>query len=74
MEDGTLSSRGAKTAFAAMWEGGCAAAEVVSKLGLAQVSDEPRLSAWVNDALRANPKAAADLKAGHERAVGSLVG
>jgi aspartyl-tRNA(Asn)/glutamyl-tRNA(Gln) amidotransferase subunit B len=74
VEDGTLSSKGAKAAFAAMWERGCAAAEAVSKLGLAQVSDEPRLSAWVAAALRANPKAVADLKAGHARAVGALVG
>ncbi len=74
VEDGTLSSKGAKAAFVAMWEGGGSVAEVVLKLGLAQVSDELQLSVWVNDVLRVNPKAAADLKAGHERAVGSLVG
>ena len=74
VSDGTLSSKGAKAAFAAMWEGGCAAAEVVARLGLAQVSDEAQVSAWVKTALAANAKAAADLKAGNERAVGSLVG
>jgi aspartyl-tRNA(Asn)/glutamyl-tRNA(Gln) amidotransferase subunit B len=74
VSDGTLSSKGAKAAFAAMWEGGGTAAQTVAKLGLAQVSDEAPLRSWVEQALRANPKAAADLKAGNERAVGSLVG
>jgi aspartyl-tRNA(Asn)/glutamyl-tRNA(Gln) amidotransferase subunit B len=74
VEDGTLSSKGAKAAFAAMWGEGCAAAEAVSKLGLAQVSDEAQLAAWVSEALAANPKAAADLKSGTERAVGAIVG
>jgi aspartyl-tRNA(Asn)/glutamyl-tRNA(Gln) amidotransferase subunit B len=74
VEDGTLSSNGAKAAFAAMWEGGGPAAETVAKLGLAQVSDEPQLSAWVKQALAANPKAAADLKSGNERAMGAIVG
>jgi aspartyl-tRNA(Asn)/glutamyl-tRNA(Gln) amidotransferase subunit B len=72
--DGTLSSKGAKAAFAAMWEGGCGAAEVVAQLGLAQVSDEAQLAAWVKAALAANAQAAADLKSGQERAVGALVG
>lgn len=74
VEDGTLSSKGAKAAFAAMWEGGGAAAETVSRLGLAQVSDEAQVAAWVAAALAANGKAAADLKAGNVRAIGSLVG
>jgi aspartyl-tRNA(Asn)/glutamyl-tRNA(Gln) amidotransferase subunit B len=74
VEDGTLSSKGAKAAFAAMWSEGCPAGEAVLKLGLAQVSDEARLAVWVGEALAANPKAVADLKAGNERAVGSIVG
>ena len=72
--DGALSSRGAKTAFAAMWEGGGAAAEVVAALGLAQVSDDGQLRAWVAAALAANPQALADLKAGRSQALGALVG
>jgi len=72
--DGALSSRGAKTAFTAMWEGGGGAAEVVAALGLAQVSDEGQLRAWVAAALVANPQALADLKAGRTQALGALVG
>ncbi|MCX5797157.1 MAG: Asp-tRNA(Asn)/Glu-tRNA(Gln) amidotransferase subunit GatB [Elusimicrobia bacterium] len=74
VEDGTLSSKGAKAAFAALWEGGGSAAEVVAKLGLAQVSDEAAVAAWVQSALAANAKAAADLRAGNARAAGALVG
>jgi aspartyl-tRNA(Asn)/glutamyl-tRNA(Gln) amidotransferase subunit B len=74
VEDGTLSSKGAKAAFAAMWEGGGGAAEAVSRLGLAQVSDEARVAVWVAAALAANAQAAAGLKAGNARAIGSLVG
>ena len=74
VQDGTLSSKGAKAAFAAMWDRGCAAAEVVSELGLAQVSDETQVAAWVSEALAANAKAAADLKTGNERAMGAIVG
>ena len=74
VEDGTLSSKGAKAAFAALWDGGGTAAETVARLGLAQVSDEAQVRSWVEAALCANPKAAADLRSGNERAVGSLVG
>ncbi|MDD5628699.1 MAG: Asp-tRNA(Asn)/Glu-tRNA(Gln) amidotransferase subunit GatB [Elusimicrobia bacterium] len=72
--DGTLSSKGAKAVFAALWEEGGTAAEAVARLGLAQVSDEAAVGAWVREALAANPKAAADLKAGRARAAGALVG
>jgi len=72
--DGTLSSKGAKAAFAALWQTGGACAAVVQKLGLAQVSDEGQLRAWVREALAANPRAAADLKSGKERALGAIVG
>jgi len=72
--DGTLSSKGAKAAFVALWDGGGSAAEAVARLGLAQVSDESRLGAWVAEALRANPKAVADLKAGNARAAGAIMG
>ncbi|MBI5241128.1 MAG: Asp-tRNA(Asn)/Glu-tRNA(Gln) amidotransferase subunit GatB [Elusimicrobia bacterium] len=74
VEGGTLSSKGAKAAFAALWEKGGSAAETVARLGLAQVSDEAQVAAWVAAALAANAKAAADLKAGNDRAIGSLVG
>ena len=74
VQDGTLSSKGAKAAFAAMWEGGDSAATCVARLGLAQVSDEAQLRAWVKEALSVHFQAALDAKAGKERALGALVG
>ncbi len=74
VQDGTLSSKGAKAAFAALWAGGDSPAVLVQKLGLAQVSDEGPLRAWVQEALSTNAQAAADAKAGKQRAVGALVG
>ncbi|MFA6316357.1 MAG: Asp-tRNA(Asn)/Glu-tRNA(Gln) amidotransferase subunit GatB [Elusimicrobiota bacterium] len=74
MHKGTLSSKLAKEVFAKAWETGRPPEALVSELGLAQVSDEGQIREWVKSALEANPKAAADLKGGNERAIGALVG
>ncbi|HAM35362.1 MAG TPA: Asp-tRNA(Asn)/Glu-tRNA(Gln) amidotransferase GatCAB subunit B [Elusimicrobia bacterium] len=71
---GKLSSKGAKAAFCALWESGGSTAEVVERLGLAQVSDEARVRVWVQEALAANPRAVADYRSGEERALGAIVG
>jgi aspartyl-tRNA(Asn)/glutamyl-tRNA(Gln) amidotransferase subunit B len=47
---------------------------LVAERGLAQVSDEGAVRDWVKQALAANPKAVEDLKAGKDRAIGSIVG
>jgi aspartyl-tRNA(Asn)/glutamyl-tRNA(Gln) amidotransferase subunit B len=47
---------------------------LVSELGLAQVSDKDALVALVRQAIAANPKAVADLKAGKGKAAGAIVG
>ncbi|HVC08557.1 MAG TPA: Asp-tRNA(Asn)/Glu-tRNA(Gln) amidotransferase subunit GatB [Elusimicrobiota bacterium] len=71
---GEISSKIAKELFARMWESGRAPDELIKELGLAQVSDEGQIKAWVKEALAANPKAAEDLRGGKERAAGSIVG
>ncbi|MDD5657838.1 MAG: Asp-tRNA(Asn)/Glu-tRNA(Gln) amidotransferase subunit GatB [Elusimicrobia bacterium] len=71
---GILSSKGAKAAFSALWDRGGRASDAVRELDLAQVSDEAQVAAWVRQALADNARAAADLAAGHERALGALVG
>jgi len=71
---GALSSKLAKDVFAKMWETGRPAADIVKESGLAIVSDEKQLAAWIDAALSENPKAAADIKAGKERAAGAIVG
>ncbi len=74
LEKGTISSKLAKDLLSKMWETGKPAAVLVSELGLAQVSDDGQVRDWVRQALAANPQAAADLKGGKDRAIGSIVG
>jgi len=71
---GIISSKAAKEIFSKMWETGKDAQPLMDEMGLAQVSDEGQIKAWVQEALAANPKAAEDLRGGKERAAGSIVG
>ncbi|MDQ6900596.1 MAG: Asp-tRNA(Asn)/Glu-tRNA(Gln) amidotransferase GatCAB subunit B, partial [Candidatus Dormibacteraeota bacterium] len=48
--------------------------EVVQALGLAQVSDEAALAGVIDEVIAAQPKAAADFRAGKQQAVGALLG
>ncbi|MBI5210703.1 MAG: Asp-tRNA(Asn)/Glu-tRNA(Gln) amidotransferase subunit GatB [Elusimicrobia bacterium] len=74
IQNGTLSTRLAKEAFARTWESGKGPDELVAELALGQISDEGQLRDWVRSALGANPKAVEDLKAGKDRAIGRIVG
>ena len=75
VDDGTISNNAAKTdVFDAMMENGEMPAKIVKEKGLAQVSDTSAIEAMCQAAIDANPQAAADLKAGKDRALGSLVG
>ena len=74
VKSGKLSTKGAKEVFTAMWETGERPLVLIERLGMAQVSDENQVRAWVRQALAANPQAAADLKGGKDRAIGSIVG
>jgi aspartyl-tRNA(Asn)/glutamyl-tRNA(Gln) amidotransferase subunit B len=47
---------------------------VIEAHGMKQVSDSSQLEAWVEAALAEEPQAAADFRAGNERAIGRLVG
>ena len=49
------------------------AGELVAERGYAQVSDESELEAIVREVIAANPKAAADYKAGKTQALGALM-
>ncbi|OGR42988.1 MAG: glutaminyl-tRNA synthase (glutamine-hydrolyzing) subunit B [Elusimicrobia bacterium GWA2_61_42] len=71
---GKVSASAAKTLFARAWETGRDPQALLEELGLAQVSDPAQLEAWAREAIAARPKAAQDLKAGNERALGPLVG
>jgi aspartyl-tRNA(Asn)/glutamyl-tRNA(Gln) amidotransferase subunit B len=47
---------------------------LATERGLVQVRDEGQLDAWVDEAIKAQPQAAADFTAGKDAAVGRLVG
>ncbi|MDE2312728.1 MAG: Asp-tRNA(Asn)/Glu-tRNA(Gln) amidotransferase subunit GatB, partial [Elusimicrobia bacterium] len=79
--EGKISSKIAKEVFARLWDGKMAGLDAeggimaaIEKQGLAQVSDEGQIKAWIQEALAGNPKAAEDLRGGKERAAGSIVG
>ncbi len=74
VEAGEVSGSTARELLAEAFESGASPAALVAERGLAQVSDAAQMDAWVDDALRQLPKAAADFQAGAERALGPLVG
>jgi aspartyl-tRNA(Asn)/glutamyl-tRNA(Gln) amidotransferase subunit B len=74
IEDGTISSKIAKTVFKEMVETGKEPKQIVEEKGLVQISDEGALRQIVIDVIAANPQAVADFKAGHDRAVAFFVG
>ena len=72
--DGTVSVKGAKQAFDAMWAGEGGADEVIDRRGLRQISDSGELEKRVDEVLAANAKQVQDYRAGKEKAFNSLVG
>jgi aspartyl-tRNA(Asn)/glutamyl-tRNA(Gln) amidotransferase subunit B len=74
IENGTISSKIAKTVFKELIEKGGSAEQVVKEKGLVQISDEGALLKIVSEILDANPQSIEDFKNGKSKAVGFLVG
>jgi aspartyl-tRNA(Asn)/glutamyl-tRNA(Gln) amidotransferase subunit B len=74
IEQGTISSKIAKTVFKAMLESGKLPKIIVEEQGLVQISDEGAIQAEVEKIVSNNPQSVADFKAGKEKAIGFLVG
>jgi aspartyl-tRNA(Asn)/glutamyl-tRNA(Gln) amidotransferase subunit B len=74
IEQGTISSKIAKTVFKSMLETGKLPKTIVEEQGLVQISDEGAIQAEVEKIVNNNPQSVADFKAGKEKAVGFLVG
>jgi len=74
INDTTISSKIAKDIFPTLFEQGTAPEQLIEEQGLAQISDEDELSAIVDAAIEANPKAVADYQGGKEKALGAMVG
>ncbi|MFY0546415.1 Asp-tRNA(Asn)/Glu-tRNA(Gln) amidotransferase subunit GatB [Brevibacillus sp. H7] len=74
IENGTISSKIAKTVFKEMVETGKDPKAVVEEKGLVQISDEGALRQVVAEVIAGNPQAVEDFKAGNEKALGFFVG
>ncbi len=74
VESDTLTGASAKEVFLEMVEAGGLPGAIVQAKGLAKVSDSGAIEEAAKAAIAANPKAAADFKAGKEAALKSLVG
>ncbi len=76
IDDGTLSSKTAKTLFEALWDAGPAADVdgLIESLNLAQVSDDGALTTIVDDLIAAHPKQFEELRGGKDKMLGFFVG
>ncbi|MFW6346873.1 MAG: Asp-tRNA(Asn)/Glu-tRNA(Gln) amidotransferase subunit GatB, partial [Halomonas sp.] len=74
LEDGTISSRGAKDAFEAMWAGEGEPDEVIERRGLKQVTDTAAIEAMIDEVLANNPQQLEQYRAGKEKLFGFFVG
>jgi aspartyl-tRNA(Asn)/glutamyl-tRNA(Gln) amidotransferase subunit B len=73
-EDGTISSRIAKSVFEEMFRTGRPAREIVEASGLTQISGSDELAGAVTRVIEANPKAVADVRNGKQEALKFLMG
>ena len=74
--DSKISSTGAAELYALCVTAGPAAdpAQLATEKGLLQVSDDGALDAWIDQVIAGNEKAVAQIKAGKEQAITSLIG
>ncbi|MCL2872529.1 MAG: Asp-tRNA(Asn)/Glu-tRNA(Gln) amidotransferase subunit GatB [Betaproteobacteria bacterium] len=79
VQDGTVSNKGGKDVFEALWQSGArddvsAIDRIIAERGLQQISDTGALEKMVDDVLAQNPAIVAEVRAGKEKAFNSLVG
>jgi len=71
---GEVNTTAAKVVFTEMLATGREPGSIVAEKGLSQVSDEAAIAAAVDEAIAANPKVVADIRAGNQRAISGLIG
>jgi aspartyl-tRNA(Asn)/glutamyl-tRNA(Gln) amidotransferase subunit B len=74
VDSGKISGRQAKNVFAEMFATGRGAATIVKEKGIEQLSDVSAIGALCDEVLAANPKPAADFKAGNLASLNFLKG
>ncbi len=72
--DGTISGRGAKAVFEALWAGEGEVDALIDSLGLRQISDTGALDAICAEVMAANPQQLAQYRAGKDKLLGFFVG
>ena len=73
VDSGSISTKAAKNIFFEIILG-ASADKIIKEKGLAQISDDSELEVIIQKIIDDNPKAAADYKAGNEKALGFFVG
>jgi len=74
VSEGKINSKQAKQVIGKMYLEGTNPNKIVNDLGLEQVSDTQAIEKIVDEVLSANAQSVTDFKAGHERALGYIVG
>ncbi|MEY2487488.1 MAG: aspartyl-tRNA(Asn)/glutamyl-tRNA(Gln) amidotransferase subunit [Verrucomicrobiota bacterium] len=74
IDSGKISGKQAKEVFAEMFATGKGAAVIVKEKGIEQVSDTGAIEAFCDEVIAANPKPAADFKAGNAASLNFLKG
>jgi aspartyl-tRNA(Asn)/glutamyl-tRNA(Gln) amidotransferase subunit B len=74
IDAGTIGGPVTKDVFEKMYASGRGAREIVEAEGLSRIDDQAVIAAAVQGVIDANPKAAADFRAGKQQALGALVG
>src|SRR6059058_3202968 len=74
IDTGKISGKQGKEVFAEMFASGKTAATIVKEKGIEQLSDAGAIEALCDDVIAANPKPAADFKAGHAASLNFLKG
>lgn len=74
VDSGVISSSIAREVFSAMFQSGELPGIIVERKGLRQSTDTVELEKWISEAIAANPKAAAEFKAGNEKALNAIKG
>ncbi len=72
--DNTISGRGAKDVFEAMWAGEGDADSIIEAKGLKQISDSGALEAMIDEVIAANPQQVEQYRAGKDKLFGFFVG
>lgn len=73
--DGTVNQKGAKTLFAAVWNGeGTDVDALIESKGLKQISDAGALEGIIDQVLASNQKSVDEFRAGKQKAFNALVG